>query len=174
MEVEGENDAPTGRFRRKRLNDSHEPAGKWPEHWIDPVHEADGHDIDSRVDERGGECLLHNGMSALYAQNGVEYAVDDVSGALLDPAMVHAGRAVEMDFFNGMKVYDRVPREEQHKTGGKIIGTKWIDVNKGDIDKPNIRCRLVGKEFRTTPDDALYASTPPLEALRLIVSRAGT
>ena len=80
MEVEGENGAPTGRFRWKRLNDSHKPAGKWPEHWIDPVHEADGHDIDSRVDERGGECLLHTGMSALYAQNGVEYAVDDERG----------------------------------------------------------------------------------------------
>ena len=42
------------------------------------------------------------------------------------------------------------------------------------IDHPNIRCRLVGKEFRTSPDDALYACTPPLEALRLIMSRAAT
>ena len=73
-----------------------------------------------------------------------------------------------------MKVYDRVPREEQLKTGGKIIGTKWVDVNKVDIDKPSIRCMLVGKEFRTTPDDSLYAGTPSLEALRFIVSRAGT
>ena len=79
-----------------------------------------------------------------------------------------------MKFFNGMRVYDRVPRDEQRQTGGKVIGTKWIDVNKGDIDRPNIRCRLVGKEFRTTPDDALYASTPPLEALRVILSRAAT
>ena len=47
-------------------------------------------------------------------------------------------------------------------------------MNEGDLDKPNIRCRLVGKEFRTTPDNAVYASTPPLEALRLIVSRTGT
>ena len=87
MEVEGGNRIPTGRSRRKLLNDSHKPVGKWPEHWIDPVHEADGHSIDSLVDDRGGECLLHNGMSALYAQNGMGYAVDDVSGALLDPAM---------------------------------------------------------------------------------------
>ena len=55
-----------------------------------------------------------------------------------------------------------------------MIGTKWIDVNKGDFDNPRIRCRLVGKEFRTGPDDALYASTPPLEALRVILSRAAT
>ena len=53
MEVEGENRIPTGRFRRKRLNDSHKPAGKWPEHCIDPVHEANGHSIDSLVDDRG-------------------------------------------------------------------------------------------------------------------------
>ena len=73
-----------------------------------------------------------------------------------------------------MKVYDYVPLSDQAQTGGKIIGTMWIDVNKGDIDNPRIRCRLVGKEFRTGPDDALYASTPPLEALRVIISRAAT
>ena len=33
---------------------------------------------------------------------------------------------------------------------------------------------MVGKEFRTYADDSLYASTPPIEALRLIVSRAAT
>ena len=113
-------------------------------------------------------------LSALYAEDGIEYAVDDVSGALLDPKLVHEGRATEMKFFNGTGVYDRVSRDEQRQTGGKVIGTKWIDVSKEDIDRPNIRCRLVGKEFRTTPDDALYASTPPLEALRVILSRAAT
>ena len=100
--------------------------------------------------------------------------MDDVSGAMLDPKLVRAGRDVEMGFFRDMGVYDCVPRSEQAETGGKIIGTKWIDTNKGDSENPNIRCRLVGKEFRTGPDDALFASTPPLEALRLIVSRAST
>ena len=79
-----------------------------------------------------------------------------------------------MKFFNDMRVYDRVDRSEQAETGGPIIGTKWIDINKGDGENTNIRCRLVGKEFKTTPDDALYACTPPLEALRLILSRAAT
>ena len=79
-----------------------------------------------------------------------------------------------MDFFKSMGVYDYVPRAEQKLTGGEIIGTKWIDVNKGDSDNPRLRFRMVGKEFRTGPDDALYASTPPLEALRVVVSRAAT
>ena len=32
----------------------------------------------------------------------------------------------------------------------------------------------MGKEFRTGPDGALYRSTPPLEALRLLIGRAAT
>ena len=59
-------------------------------------------------------------MSALDTQNGIEYTVDDVSGSLLDPAMVHAGRATEMDFFNGVKVYDR-------GTEGGIAQDRWKD-----------------------------------------------
>ena len=73
-----------------------------------------------------------------------------------------------------MGVNDYVPRSEQQSTGGRIIGPKWTDVSKGDFDNPRIRCRLVGEEFRTGPDDALYASTSPLEALRVIPSRAAT
>ena len=33
---------------------------------------------------------------------------------------------------------------------------------------------MVGREFNMGKDDALYASTPPLEALGMIVSNAGT
>ena len=83
-------------------------------------------------------------------------------------------RGVEMDFFKSMGVYDYVPRSEQKLTGGEIFGTKWVDVNKGDSENPRLRSRMVGKEFRTGPDDALYASTPPLEALRVVLSRAAT
>ena len=46
--------------------------------------------------------------------------------------------------------------------------------NKGDSDNPVIRSRLVGREFNEGKDDTLYASTPPLEALRLLLSWAAT
>ena len=61
---------------------------------------------------------------------------------------------------------------QQH--GGRTIGTRWIDINKGDEESPDYRSRLVGKEFNVGSDPALYAATPPLEALRLIVSLAAT
>ena len=81
------------------------------------LHEADGHDIDGTPGDRGGDRMLKGCMSSLYSESGIEYAVDDVSGALLDPELVHKGRKTEMEFFAGMRVYDRVPREEQAKTG---------------------------------------------------------
>ena len=76
-----------------------------------------------------------------------------------------------MKFFNDMGVYDRVPRSQLR---GKLIKTRWIDMNKGDVSCPTSRGRLVGKEFETYADDTVYASNPPLEALRLTTSRAAT
>ena len=79
-----------------------------------------------------------------------------------------------MRYFDKLKVYDRIPRSDMLKKGGKTIGTRWVDVNKGDKVDTNYRSRLVGQEFDRGRDDALYASTPPLEALRLILSYAAT
>ena len=76
-----------------------------------------------------------------------------------------------MEFFNDMGVYNRVRRSQLR---GKLITSRWIDIHKGNILCPNDRRRLVGKELNTYTDDSLYASCPPLEALRLITSRAAT
>ena len=62
----------------------------------------------------------------------------------------------------------------QRMKGGKVIGVRWVDVNKGDLEKPDMRTRLVGQEFNTGKNDELYASTPPLEALRFVISSAAT
>ena len=108
-----------------------------------------------------GRALLKDHLNVLHAKEGVSWATDDVTGELLDPALVQEARRTEMKYFNDMNVYVKVPREHQVKTGGKIIKTKWIDINKGDRGKPLYRCRLVGKEFKTFRDDILYYSTPP-------------
>ena len=55
---------------------------------------------------------------------------------------------------------------------------RWIDVNKGDSTnckkRSRYRCRFVAEEFNTGDEDGPFASTPPLEALRLIISDAAT
>ena len=49
-----------------------------------------------------------------------------------------------------------------------------IDTNKGDDENPEIRSRLVAKEFNDGEGEGLFAATPPLEALRMIISDAAT
>ncbi len=60
------------------------------------------------------------------------------------------------------------------ETGKAPIGSKWVDVNKGDATKPVIRSRFVVKEIATYKSDDFFAATPPLEALRLLLSLAAT
>lgn len=51
---------------------------------------------------------------------------------------------------------------------------RWIDTNKGDDVSPLLRRRYVEDEFDDGPVEGLFAVTPPLEALRTIVSEAAT
>ena len=73
-----------------------------------------------------------------------------------------------------MEVFKLVDKSEAIKQGVKIVDAKWVDTNKGDADKPNMRSRYVGREFNNSKMDGLFAATPPLEALRYLVHRAAT
>ena len=101
--------------------------------------------------------------------DGQEF-MDDIHGGVLDKKLATAARQLEIDFFRKMGVYTKVKREPWMK----VISTKWIDTNKGDIDEPNYRARLVGREIATHKRDDLFAATPPLESLRYIVSRCAS
>ena len=68
-----------------------------------------------------------------------------MSGAQLVPGLVVEARKVELDVFNYMTVYRRVTRQEMMAFQGETIQTMWIDVNKGDSERPVYRSRLVGK-----------------------------
>ena len=54
------------------------------------------------------------------------------------------------------------------------ISVRWVDVNKGDDGCPTIRSRLVAREIRNAGSESVFAPTPPLEALRTILSLATT
>ena len=51
---------------------------------------------------------------------------------------------------------------------------RWIDANKGDNSEPDYRSRLVAKEIKRDTRDDLFAATPPLEALNILMSLAMT
>merc|ERR1712051_1184798 len=79
-----------------------------------------------------------------------------------------------MKYIDSKCVWEKMDKQEAIRQGFKIVDTRWIDTDKGDDAHPNYRSRLVGKEFNTGQEDGLFASTPPLEALRWLVSEAAT
>ena len=56
----------------------------------------------------------------------------------------------------------------------KIVKTRWNGTNRGDGANPDIRSRLVGKQFNNSDKEVLFAATPPLEALRMLISDVAT
>ena len=58
--------------------------------------------------------------------------------------------------------------------GKPPISVKWVDVNKSDDEEPNYRSRLVAREIRVPGEASIFAPTPPLEALRTVLSMAAT
>ena len=66
----------------------------------------------------------------------------------------------------------KIPRSMAKGKGWKTIKPRWIDIDKGEDDNPNYRSRMVGKEFNDHKIGGLFAATPPLEALRLLLSWA--
>ena len=102
------------------------------------------------------------------------WASDDVSGAVLNPKMVVKARMVEIGYIREKGVWTKMSRIEAKKRGIRIVGTRWLDINKGDEDEMNYRSRLVAKDFNTGKEDGIFAATPPLEALKLLLTDVAT
>ena len=87
-------------------------------------------------------------------------------------------RKEEMDFMEKFCVYEDATIEECFtETGRAPVGTKWVDVNKGTAENPNIRCSLVARDFKPKGEKDradLFASMPPLEAKKVFFSIAAT
>ena len=118
------------------------------------------------------EQLMKDELLAMGRREGRAWASDDVKGNELDPERVAEARRLEIEWFNSRGVYTKVPRVQSK--GHKVIRCRWVDANKGDIANPDYRSRLVGKEFANEVDPDPYASMPPLEGLRFVVSTAAT
>ena len=119
-----------------------------------------------------------NGETLDECESVEESYVDDVNGGFLDLEMVREARVEELAGYLKMQVYCRVPVAEigSHE----VIKTRWVDTNKGDEWSPEIRCRLVAKEVKkrnnTEEEESVnfFASTPPLEAIKFLISETMT
>ncbi len=90
-------------------------------------------------------------------------AFDEITGAVLPPLLVQQARAEEIKFMLDWGVWERAPISAcWQETGRAPIGSKWVDVNKGDAVTPLIRSRFVVKEIAT------YNRTTSLRRPRLL------
>ena len=84
------------------------------------------------------------------------YAWEDVKQVELDIAKVRKARKLEMEYIEKRRVYKYATRGDAKSCGQNVIGTKWIDTNKGDEMDENYRSRLVAQEFRRKEVESLY------------------
>ena len=86
---------------------------------------------------------------------------DDNNGKQLDPKLVKRAREEEVQPFKSHGVYEKVPIAEATNSGTKLVTTRWVDINKGDDERPKYRSRLVARELSTHDETGLFAATPP-------------
>ena len=72
--------------------------------------------------------------------------------------------------------WEPIPRPKNEK----VISTRWVDVNKGDEQRPKYRSRLVARELKAKSGQSethwsdFFASMPPITALRILSTIAVT
>ena len=99
---------------------------------------------------------------------------DNISGAALPTDKVLEARAEELKWCDHIALYTKVLRNVATNRGIKPVPTGWVDVNKGDAIKMNIRSRLVGKELKAKTKDQLlahelFSPMPPWEMIKVIL-----
>ena len=97
---------------------------------------------------------------------------DDSSGAVLPPELIRQGREKELKNIDDLKVWELRPIQECYDVIGKApISTRWVDINKGDDNEPDVRCRFVGRELKAHQlRDDVFSATPPLIAILFLLS----
>ncbi len=143
--------------------------------------------IKGMIDELRFRGMLRRGEVGLHAvTDDYEYELppgcsgryrDAISGQPLRDDLVAEARAKELRYFCEKGVWVKRPKHEARRVTGKnAISVRWVDVNKGDDMNPKYRSRLVARQMKAhdRSGDNFFAPTPPLEALRTVLSLAAT
>jgi len=107
-------------------------------------------------------------------QDEVIKAYDDVTGQKLNLEDLRKARREEIDFIEAKGIWEKVPTSLCYeKTGKAPTSGKWVDVQK----EAGVRSRYVGRDFKPKGEDPraeIFASMPPLEAKKILFSRAAS
>merc|ERR1711989_21862 len=99
-----------------------------------------------RAEEAPGEGM---DVDEVVLEEQYDVFYDDMSGETLKPELVRKARQEEMRTFRELGVYEKVPLQQCYdETGKPPISVRWVDINKGDLERPEYRSRLVAKEIK--------------------------
>ena len=131
--------------------------------------EGDVEDEDQMVDIDEDEAKRWITLVSAEGGQHVEVDAEVEADGELDPLQVKEARREEVQFMKERNLWDVVPVPE----GVVPVSVRWVDVRKGD---GSTRSRLVARDFRggDRRRDDLFAATPPLEAIRAVLSMVAT
>ena len=151
------------------------------------AHEkSTAHDDDEQPGTRDRISTLVAGLHGVEAAEDDEiYNGDEVPDEWLtswypethvSQKMVIEAKRREMERFKTMKVYRVVTRESMERDEeGKMISIKWVITNKGTVEHPIAKARLVARDFSSGDRRGeLFAGAPGLMAMRTVISRTMT
>ena len=99
----------------------------------------------------------------------------DNFGGCLDLELCAKARREEAEYVRRHKMHTGFPRETcPRETAKAPTKTGWAETDKGQPGKPNACVSWVAKEYKTHARPELYALTPPLEALNVVLSEIAT
>ena len=137
------------------------------------VHENDNNKGTSHVQDEMEKLVHHDDQELFSVREGWHW--DDNKGEWLDLELCAKARRVEVEYIRRHKMYTRVSRETcLRETAKAPIKTRWAESDKGQPRKRNVRARWVANEYKTDARPELYASTSPLEALKVVPLEVAT
>ena len=109
----------------------------------------------------------------LKSDNGEGPFFDDLTKQELSAWLVKAARKKELEYFESKSVWKKVSTQEAWRISGRPpVTVRWVDVDKGDNQRLDMRSRLVARQIRGAHEDPMFSLTPPSEALRTALSYA--
>ena len=89
----------------------------------------------------------------------------------MDAKKVKEARQLEMEYYDKMHVFDKVPIAQcWERTGKASLKARWVDIDKGT----RYPSRWVAKQFKGSDSEEWFAATPPIEALRALISHTAS
>ena len=128
-------------------------------------------DVKGETEHLSVKCKYKSGRTESTKLKFKDSYRDEYTNEELPLGEVRLAMLDELEYFCD-KVWVLVPMEEAlNDEDGKVIGSRWVNCNKNDINDPDVRCRLVAQEVNMHNDESFYAATPPLESKRMLFSQ---